>query len=174
MAMTIQQVKLTHFAVVSTAAAKARDKHYQTFSDSTRHHIYTLGFWMTGNELAAEELLRDTVRRALAKSGSLSREVLDGALVCELRERMPLGGLTLEEAVCGQVVNLRRNPLRVHLEQAVVRLPPTERLVFLLHDVEGYEHGRIARMLGLSEDESRYGLHQARLRLRQLLAKLIG
>jgi RNA polymerase sigma-70 factor (ECF subfamily) len=56
----------------------------------------------------------------------------------------------------------------------VVQLPPTERLVFLLHDVEGYEHARIARMLGLSENESRYGLHQARLRLRQLLARLIG
>jgi DNA-directed RNA polymerase specialized sigma24 family protein len=174
MATTVQQVRITHFAVFSTAASKERDRQYQTFSDSTRHHIYTLGFWMTGNELAAEELLRDTVRRALAKSGDLSPEALDGALICELRERMPLGGLTLEEAACGQVVNLRRNPLRVHLEQAVVQLPPTERLVFLLHDVEGYEHARIARMLGLSENESRYGLHQARLRLRQLLARLIG
>ena len=38
------------------------------------------------------------------------------------------------------------------------------------HDVEAYDHSRIARTLGVSEQESQFGLHQARLRLRQLLA----
>jgi DNA-directed RNA polymerase specialized sigma24 family protein len=67
------------------------------------------------------------------------------------------------------VVGLRRNTKRVELELAVVQLPPTERMIFLLHDVERYDHSRISRILGLSEQESAYGLHQARLRLRELL-----
>jgi DNA-directed RNA polymerase specialized sigma24 family protein len=37
--------------------------------------------------------------------------------------------------------------------------------------VESYDHARIARTLGLSDEESRLGLHQARLRMRELLAK---
>ena len=40
-----------------------------------------------------------------------------------------------------------------------------------MHDAENYDHARIARTLGLTEDESRRGLHQARLRMRELLAK---
>jgi DNA-directed RNA polymerase specialized sigma24 family protein len=58
------------------------------------------------------------------------------------------------------------------LERAVVQLPATERLVFLLHDVERYEHARISRLLGLNEQESALALHQARLRLRELLAAM--
>ena len=42
----------------------------------------------------------------------------------------------------------------------------------VLHDVEGYNHVRIAKLIGLSEDESRNGLHQARLRMRELLAAM--
>jgi len=51
-----------------------------------------------------------------------------------------------------------------------VKLPPTERLIYLLHDGEGYGHERIAFTLGISEEGSRFGLHQARLGLRTLLA----
>jgi RNA polymerase sigma-70 factor (ECF subfamily) len=60
----------------------------------------------------------------------------------------------------------------VHLEEAVSQLPATERVIFLMHDVEGYDHARISRTIGLSVEESRVGLHQARLRLRELLAKM--
>jgi DNA-directed RNA polymerase specialized sigma24 family protein len=68
------------------------------------------------------------------------------------------------------VASVRGNVKRVDLERAVVQLPPTERMIFLLHDVEAYDHTRISRTLGVSEQESQLGLHQARLRLRQLLA----
>ena len=57
------------------------------------------------------------------------------------------------------------------LERAVIELPATEKLVFLLHDVEGYNHAKIGRLLGLTEDESKLGLHQARLRIRELVAE---
>ena len=84
---------------------------------------------------------------------------------------MPLGPLTLDCAPCHQVLSVRHNTLRVDLERAVIQLPDTEKMIFLMHDVEGYDHARIARLLGMTEDSSRQGLHQARLRVRELLAQ---
>ncbi|HYY56700.1 MAG TPA: RNA polymerase sigma factor, partial [Pyrinomonadaceae bacterium] len=54
-------------------------------------------------------------------------------------------------------------------ENAITKLPPGYRSVFVLHDVEGYEHGEIAGMLGISEGTSKSQLHKARLKLRDLI-----
>jgi RNA polymerase sigma-70 factor (ECF subfamily) len=43
--------------------------------------------------------------------------------------------------------------------------------MFILHDVEGYEHHEIARILGCSAGNSKSQLYKARLRLRELLQK---
>ena len=80
--------------------------------------------------------------------------------------------MTLRAGVAAEVVHLSRNVKRIHLERAVVQLPATEKLIFLMHDVEGYEHDRISRLLGISEEESRYGLHQARIQIRNLIATM--
>ncbi|HEV2388826.1 MAG TPA: sigma-70 family RNA polymerase sigma factor [Candidatus Acidoferrales bacterium] len=58
---------------------------------------------------------------------------------------------------------------RVNLERAVAHLPHGYRTVFLLHDVEGYEHNEIAEMMGCSIGNSKSQLHKARTRLRELL-----
>jgi RNA polymerase sigma-70 factor (ECF subfamily) len=42
-------------------------------------------------------------------------------------------------------------------------------MVFILHDVEGYEHNEIATMLDCSIGNSKSQLHKARLKLRELL-----
>ena len=59
---------------------------------------------------------------------------------------------------------------RLDLERALAALPAGARTVFVLHDVEGFEHREIADMLGVSDGTSKSQLHRARLRLRQLLA----
>ena len=58
---------------------------------------------------------------------------------------------------------------RVALERAVASLPPGYRMVFVLHDVEGFEHNEIATMLECSTGNSKSQLHKARLKLRELL-----
>ncbi len=58
---------------------------------------------------------------------------------------------------------------RVTLERAVALLPPGYRMVFVLHDVEGFEHNEIATMLECSTGNSKSQLHKARLKLRELL-----
>lgn len=58
---------------------------------------------------------------------------------------------------------------RTCLENAIARLPEGYRTVFVLHDVEGFEHHEIAEQLRCSIGNSKSQLHKARMRLRQLL-----
>lgn len=58
---------------------------------------------------------------------------------------------------------------RLALERAVADLPAGYRLIFVLHDIEGYEHNEIAAMLDCSIGNSKSQLHKARLRLREAL-----
>jgi RNA polymerase sigma-70 factor (ECF subfamily) len=58
---------------------------------------------------------------------------------------------------------------RINLERCIERLPVGYRAVFVLHDVQGYEHHEIAGILGRSVGVSKSQLHKARTRLRELL-----
>jgi RNA polymerase sigma-70 factor (ECF subfamily) len=144
--------------------------HYRDVFEGNRHRVYSLSFYMTDNELTAEEVMTNTFCRAFAASHKPDAETIDRALVTELRELTPIGNLTVQCKPATQVSQVRRNTRRADLERAVVQLPSTERMIFLMHDVENYDHARIARTLGISEVESKAGLFQARLKLRELLA----
>jgi RNA polymerase sigma-70 factor (ECF subfamily) len=58
---------------------------------------------------------------------------------------------------------------RLALERAIDNLPSGYRLIFVLHDIEGYEHNEIASMLDCSIGNSKSQLHKARLKLRDVL-----
>jgi RNA polymerase sigma-70 factor (ECF subfamily) len=60
---------------------------------------------------------------------------------------------------------------RIALKRAIEQLPPGYKSAFVLHDVEGYEHEEVARILGISVGTSKSQLHKARLKLRGLLIK---
>jgi len=153
---------------------QSRVESYRKIYELNRHRVYSLAFWMTDNELAAEEVMIQTFCRAFAENEEPTADDIDRALIADLREYMPLGDLTLVCAPCNRVLSVRLktcNTLRVELERAVVQLPSTERIIFLMHDVEGYDHARIARLLDVTEGDSYRAAHQARLRLRELLAK---
>ena len=168
MAARIEEAKLVGFPA-SVSRREAQVDAYQQAFEKNRHRIYSLAFWMTDNELTAEELVINTLCRAFVLGPDPDAESVDRALIFELRQLMPLGSLTVQCAPCSEVVGLRRNIKRADLERAIVQLSPTERLIFLLHDVESRDHACIGRLLGLSPQESACGLHQARLRLRELL-----
>ena len=58
---------------------------------------------------------------------------------------------------------------RITLQRSIESLPPGYRIVFVLHDVEGYDHEEIATMMDCSIGNSKSQLHKARLKLRRLL-----
>lgn len=58
---------------------------------------------------------------------------------------------------------------RLCLERCIKQLPAGYRTVFVLHDVQGYQHSEIAEIIGRSVGDSKSQLHKARMRLRELL-----
>lgn len=64
--------------------------------------------------------------------------------------------------------------LRRRLRQALADLPPRQRAVIALHDIEGFKHAEIGTMLGIPEGTARSDLHYARARLRDALGDFRG
>jgi len=61
---------------------------------------------------------------------------------------------------------------RINLERCIAQLPAGYRTIFVLHDIQGYQHNEIAEIVGRSVGDSKSQLHKARMRLRELLHEL--
>ena len=137
--------------VVSQAAKQSAEQQQRDVYESHRHRTFSLAFYMTGNEVEAEEILAITFVRAFQQQERPDAFAVDSALMQELSERFPLRN---EESpavlVPGAGLN-HRNVRRPDLEMAVRNLPPNERLLFLLRDVEGYSPAMISRLLDIPE-----------------------
>jgi len=76
-----------------------------------------------------------------------------------------------EDAVRNVSVPAVDSAASLDVEAAVQRLPDGARQVFVLHDVEGYKHHEIGKMLGVTTGTSKGQLHRARMILRRFLAR---
>jgi len=87
------------------------------------------------------------------------------------REETTEDGSLPERAAEPSAVSPGRTQLldRLALDRALARLPHGYRTVFVLHDIEGYEHEEIGRIVGIAAGTSKSQLHKARARLRKLL-----
>src|SRR5205807_3049470 len=90
---------------------------YHQIYDENCHRIYSLAFWMTGNELTAEQLSSNTFLRAFAGVDQPTAEHIDRAFLAEVREVVPIGNLTLNCAVSPETRSVHGNLKRIHLEQ---------------------------------------------------------
>jgi RNA polymerase sigma-70 factor (ECF subfamily) len=152
--------------------------------------VYSLCLRMVGNPAEAEDLTQEafmlvmrkirTFRGDSAFSTWLHRIVVNIVLM-RLRRKTPFES-SLEEI--NDQPGARRSPLqelarpdlrlagsldRLHLERALAKLRPFQKLVVILHDIQGYKHIEIAKMLHWSIGNSKSQLHRARARLRKLL-----
>jgi RNA polymerase sigma-70 factor (ECF subfamily) len=62
---------------------------------------------------------------------------------------------------------------RIDLERALEQLPEGCREAFVLHDIEGFEHREVAKMLGIAEGTSKSQVFKARMKLRATLARRV-
>ena len=153
--------------------------------------VYSLCLRMVSNTAEAEDLTQEaflqlfrkiaTFRGESAFSTWLHRLAVNVVLM-QLRKK-GLPQVSLEETLEPQQedgprrdIGARDNVLagsidRVNLERAIETLPPGYRIIFVLHDVEGYEHNEIAEMMGCSIGNSKSQLHKARMKLRDLLKR---
>ncbi len=153
--------------VRSSCSYSAIDGQRDVF-ESHRHHVFSVAYYMTGDEREAEAILGSTFIESFKHHLKPSAADLDRALIAELRSRVCLDSVGAAEA--SNTTLGGRNVRRTELEESLRELPGRERLCFLLHDVEGYNCARIAGLLGSPEAEVQRTLFSARLRIRSVLA----
>jgi RNA polymerase sigma factor (sigma-70 family) len=156
--------------VASQAAKQSTEARQRDIFESHRHRAFSLAFYMTGNEMEAEEILTRTFVKAFQESEQPDAFTVDSALVAEMRELFSLQSEQPAAVASPELTLQYRNVLRSDLEAAVQSLPANERLCFLLRDVEGYSPEAIAALLQVPVAQVQRGLFSARLRLRQELA----
>lgn len=156
--------------VVSQAAKQSCEQQQRDVYESHRHRIFSLAFYMTGNEMEAEEILAITFVRAFQQQERPDAFAVDSALLHQLSEQFPLRKEVAPAVVAAGLGLSHGNVRRPDLEAALRNLPANERLVFLLRDVEGYSPAMISRLLDIPEPQVQRTGFSARIRLRQVLA----
>jgi RNA polymerase sigma-70 factor (ECF subfamily) len=168
-------------------AAKGNISAFELLYERYHRRTYSLCLRMTNSQTEAEDLTQEVFIQLFRKIGSfrgdsafstwLHRLTVNQVLMYFRRrsvknEKTSESGEMPEQTVSG-TENPRKMPVldRIALKNAVAQLPPGYRNVFVLHDVEGYEHEEVARLLGISVGTSKSQLHKARLKLRGLLIK---
>jgi RNA polymerase sigma-70 factor, ECF subfamily len=162
---------------------------FQALYDKHKRRVYSLCLRMTANTAEAEDLTQEaflqlyrkiaTFRGESAFSTWLHRLSVNVVLMHLRKKNLPV--VSLEETTQGGDEDTPKKDFgaddlalagsidRLQLQRAVDDLPPGYRTIFVLHDVEGYEHNEIAAIVGCSIGNSKSQLHKARMKLRDLL-----
>lgn len=156
---------------------------FETLFHQYKGRVYSLCLRLVGDAGEAEDLTQKvffqlfrkvhTFRGESAFGTWLHRMAANTALMYLRRKtgphkELPAEGLPVESP-SQEKGGAARNLDRIHLDRAIAALPPGYRSIFVLHDVEGYDHQEIAEFLGCTPGTSKSQLHKARLKLRELL-----
>ncbi len=173
------------------AAQRGDEVAFATLYDTHAPRVYALCLRLAGDGAAADELVQDVfvrvweslasyrsdsafttwlhrvaVNTVLQSHRSGRRRSLRVAIAADLRLESPGAHSGLPDAVTAA----RDHGLAIDLEQAIRQLPPGARAVFVLHDIEGYQHAEIGERLSIAEGTSKAQLFRARRLLREMLA----
>ena len=161
---------------------------FESLYNLHKRRVYSLCLRMTANTAAAEDLTQEAFLQLFRKIGTFRGEsafstwlhrMAVNVVLMQLRKKgLPV--VPLEENIETEEETPRKEPGaddprlagsidRMQLQRSIASLPPGYRMIFLLHDVEGYEHNEIAEMVGCSIGNSKSQLHKARMKLREIL-----
>jgi RNA polymerase sigma-70 factor, ECF subfamily len=162
---------------------------FQALYDKHKRRVYSLCLRMTSNTAEAEDLTQEAFLQLYRKIGTfrgesafstwLHRLSVNVVLMHLRKKSLPVVSLeettqpgeedTPKKDFGTEDLALAGSIDRLQLQKAVDDLPPGYRTIFVLHDVEGYEHNEIATIVGCSIGNSKSQLHKARMKLRDLL-----
>jgi len=164
---------------------------YEALYMRHKRRIFSLCLRMTGNYAQAEDFTQEAFLQLYRKIASFRGESafttwlhrLSVNIILMHWRKKGLAEVSLEETLEPQSEDGPRKDIgkrddvlhgsvdRLNLDRAIASLPPGYRIIFVLHDVEGYEHNEIAEMLGCSIGNSKSQLHKARMKLRSMLPR---
>jgi len=161
---------------------------FEALYDLHKRRVYSLCLRMTANAAEAEDLTQEAFLQLFRKIGTfrgesafstwLHRMAVNVVLMRLRKKNLPV--VPLDDPLETEEESSRKEPGgpdqklagsvdRMEIQRAVDALPPGYRTIFVLHDVEGYEHNEIATLVGCSIGNSKSQLHKARMKLRDLL-----
>jgi len=169
---------------VARAAAGDRSAFERVYREHV-NRVFSLCARMVSDRARAEELTQDVFVRAWEKLHLFRGESSFGTWLHRLTVNVVLNARKVEgrqrsryeenddDAGMDSLPGVVGMPLApgdlLDLEEAITKLPPGARRVFVLHDVAGYKHEEIAEMLGVTSGATKAQLHRARLLLREAL-----
>lgn len=189
--MSSEKNATTKAASDSQLIARAQSGDEQAFAalfEAHKRRVYSLCLRMTGNIAEAEDLSQEAFLQLFRKIGTFRGEsafstwlhrLVVNVVLMHLRKKglqqvsLDETDSSLEEPVKRDYGDDDRRLMgsidRITLARAIAKLPPGYRAVFVLHDMEGYEHNEIAGILDCSVGNSKSQLHKARMKLREAL-----
>ena len=155
-----------------------------------KSRLYSVCLRMTNNTAEAEDLTQDAFMQIFRKLGTFRGDsalstwlyrIAVNTVLMHFRKKA-LRQVSLDEPFNQDAKQVRReygskdgrltgSVDRIALTRAIRELPDGYRTIFLLHEVEGYEHQEIAELLDCSVGNSKSQLHKAKLRIRELLGQ---
>ncbi|HVT38813.1 MAG TPA: RNA polymerase sigma factor [Gemmatimonadaceae bacterium] len=169
-------------AAVLAGEARAERELYDRHVD----RVYRLAFRMAGDETLAADFTQDTFVRAFERLGDFRGDSSLATWLHAIASSVILNGLkkvkrirsreqTDDELPDVAVTRRMAEPdLKLKLARAIDALPNGYRMVFVMHDVEGYTHEEIGSALGIQPGTSKAQLFRARAKLRSELAEFAG
>ena len=173
------------------AKAQLGDEHcFAALYAQHKRRVFSLCLRMTGDHARAEDFTQEAFLQLFRKIGLFRGEsafstwlhrLAVNVVLMQFRKKV-LAEISLDETLDNEQedrpkreIATRDNVLhgsidRITLQRVIDDLPPGYRIIFVLHDIEGYEHNEIAEMLGCSIGNSKSQLHKARMKLRTFLA----
>jgi len=169
----------------TSITARAQRGEADAFEELYKAHsarVYALCLRIEGDAARADELTQDVFVRAWERLPGFRGESAFGTWLHRLAVNVVLADrraawrrdrrVTLDEEPVALASASATDPaLTLDLEAAIAGLPHGARTVFVLHDVEGYQHAEIATMTGIAEGTSKAQLFRARRLLRVALGR---
>jgi RNA polymerase sigma-70 factor (ECF subfamily) len=163
---------------------RARAGDVRAFESLFRAHgraVHGIALRLLGDERDAREATQDVFVRAWERLASFRGESGFGTWLHRLAANVVLERLRTMRRDAARFSDVAPDDAlargtggddihaRIDLESALRRLASGPRTVFVLHDIEGYSHQEIARMMGIASGTARAQLWRARRRLMELL-----
>lgn len=161
---------------------------FATLFEAHKAKVYSICLRMTGNTAEAEDLTQDAFLQVFRKLAGFRGDsalstwlyrVTVNTVLMHFRKK-GLRQVSLDEPIDRATGSQKRehgkvdgrlsgSVDRIDLTRAMKELPTGYRTIFVLHEVDGYEHHEIADLLKCSVGNSKSQLHKAKTKMRELL-----